>query len=271
MTDIPLILGAEGARLLRILITPLPLTLLGVLLGLLLVWRGWRRSGLSLGLSSLFALWMVSTPWAAWHLADSLERQFPPVAVQATPAADAVLVLGGALAAAQPPLRPHINLGSAADRVWHAGVLYRAGKVRWVLLSGGNQPGYEHIPPEAEAMREMLRVVGVPDDAMRLEVRSRNTRENAGYSLAMARGVGAKRVLLVTSALHMPRALATFQAAFAGTGIELVPASTDAEALGDELDPVLQWLPDAGSLAWSSRAMKEYLGLAMVWITKQWG
>ena len=175
-----------------------------------------------------------------------------------------------ALAAADPPARPHINLGSAADRVWFAGDLYRAGKARWVLLSGGNQPGFEQFPAESEAMREMLRVMQVPDSAMRLERRSRNTLENAHYSLEMARSVEARKVLLVTSALHMPRALATFEAAFKGSGIELMPASTDAEALGGELDPVLQWLPDAGSLAWSARAIKEYLGLARLRVKEGW-
>ena len=65
----------------------------------------------------------------------------------------------------------------------------------------------------------------------------------------------------------MPRAMAVFRSAFQGTGITLVAASTDAEALGDEPDPAGQWLPDAGSLAWSSRSIKEYLGLLQVWLT----
>lgn len=255
--------------MLAALASPLSLALLAGLVALLLFWRGWRRASVALALMSLAGLWLVSTPWAAWHMADSLERRYPLMAVQATPQADAALVLGGALAAAQLPLRPHINLGSAADRVWHAGELYRAGKVRWLLLSGGNQPGYEHLPAESEAMREMLRVMQVPDSAMRLEGLSRNTRENARYSLAMARELGVRRLLLVTSALHMPRAMATFEAAFQGSGIELVAAATDAEALGDELDPSMQWWPDAGSLAWSSRSIKEYLGLLQIWMMKE--
>jgi uncharacterized SAM-binding protein YcdF (DUF218 family) len=89
--------------------------------------------------------------------------------------------------------------------VWHAAALYRAGKARWVLLSGGNPPGDENVAPEAEAMAEVLRALGVPASAMRLEGRSRNTLENAVLSLALVRQVGARRVLLVTSALHMPR------------------------------------------------------------------
>ena len=81
-----------------------------------------------------------------------------------------------------------------------------------------------------------------------------------------AKRLGARRVLLVTSALHMPRALAAFQVVFAGSGVTVVPAATDAEALGDEPELRTAWLPDARSLEWSSRSVKEYLGLAQVWM-----
>jgi uncharacterized SAM-binding protein YcdF (DUF218 family) len=100
---------------------------------------------------------------------------------------------------------------------------------------------------------------GVPASALRLEGRSRNTRENAANSVALVRQVGAKRVLLVTSALHMPRALAVFQGVFAGSGVTIIPAATDAEALGDEPRGWAAWLPDAKSLEWSTRSVKEVL------------
>jgi uncharacterized SAM-binding protein YcdF (DUF218 family) len=200
-------------------------------------------------------------------MAHALERRYPALPVAQAPHADAALVLGGVVGAAQPPERPHFNLGSAADRVWHAAALQRAGKVRWVLLAGGNQPGFEAVQPEAETMREMLLVLGVPAAAIRMEGKSRNTAENAQQSRILVQQVQARRVLLVTSALHMPRAMAIFTEVFADSGVELLPAGTDVEALAGDLHPVWQWLPDAGALAHSSRAIKEYLGLAYVrWI-----
>ena len=222
------------------------LALLGGLLAWGLVWRGRQRAGLALALLCLGGL------------------------AAASPAADAVLVLVGAMQAARPPGQPHLGFGSAADRVWHAAALYRAGKARWVLVSGGNKPGDEDVVPEAEAMAVVLRALGVPASALRLEGRSRNTRENAQLSLALARQVDAKRVLLVTSALHMPRALAVFQGVFAGSGVTMIPAATDAEALGDEPRGWAAWLPDARSLEWSSRSVKEVLGLAQVRMTTEW-
>ena len=246
------------------------LALLGGLLAWGLVWRGRQRAGLALALLCLGGLWAVSTPWVAWALALPLESRHPPVPAAASPAADAVLVLGGAMQAARPPGQPHLGFGSAADRVWHAAALYRAGKARWVLVSGGNKPGDEDVVPEAEAMAVVLRALGVPASALRLEGRSRNTRENAQLSLALARQVDAKRVLLVTSALHMPRALAVFQGVFAGSGVTMIPAATDAEALGDEPRGWAAWLPDAKSLEWSTRSVKEVLGLAQVGMTIGW-
>lgn len=250
--------------------SPLMLGLLGGLLSLGLVWRGRRRAGMAVAVLSLGGLWAFSTPWVAWALAMPLESRHPPVPAAASPVADAVLVLGGAMEAPLPPEQPHIGFGAAADRVWHAAALYRAGKARWVLAIGGNRPGYEDVAPEAEAMAEVLRALGVPASALRLEGRSRNTRENAANSLVLVRQVGAKRVLLVTSALHMPRALAVFQGVFAGSGVTIIPAATDAEALGDEPWGWAAWLPDTKSLEWSSRAVKEFLGLAQVGMTTGW-
>jgi uncharacterized SAM-binding protein YcdF (DUF218 family) len=117
------------------------LALLGGLLAWGLVWRGRPRAGSGLALLCLGGLWAVSTPWVAWALAMPLESRHPPVPAAASPAADAVLVLGGAMQAARPPGQPHLGFGSAADRVWHAAALYRAGKARWVMAIGGNRPG----------------------------------------------------------------------------------------------------------------------------------
>jgi uncharacterized SAM-binding protein YcdF (DUF218 family) len=72
---------------------------------------------------------------------------------------------------------------------------------------------------------------------------------------------GIENVFLVTSALHMPRALGTFRAA----GIEAVPAPADFEVMPETAHP-LRWMPDAEALQDSSRALKEYLG----WWVYRW-
>jgi uncharacterized SAM-binding protein YcdF (DUF218 family) len=93
-----------------------------------------------------------------------------------------------------PPSWSYPNLGEAADRVWHAARLYRAGKVEMLILSGGRQPWQGKGPPESEAMRQFLNDLGVPDAALQFEHRSRSTRENALYSAELIRSQGAARV-----------------------------------------------------------------------------
>jgi uncharacterized SAM-binding protein YcdF (DUF218 family) len=69
---------------------------------------------------------------------------------------------------------------------------------------------------------------------------------------------GLQRVLLVTSALHMPRALATFQSA----GIDAVPAATDYTVIYRDWRTVIDFLPDAKALSRTTDAIKEYVGHA---------
>lgn len=104
-------------------------------------------------------------------------------------------------------------------------------------------------------MREFLADLNVPPDALLIEDSSASTRENAVFTAGLLNERGIDRVLLVTSALHMQRALATFRA----VGIDAAPAAADFEVM-PEPNQILRWLPDAAALADSTRALKEYLG-----------
>jgi uncharacterized SAM-binding protein YcdF (DUF218 family) len=212
-------------------------------------------------------LW--STPLFADWLRLSLEARYPPVAVDAMPAADIIVVLGGGVDAPFPPrLQP--DLGAAADRVWHGARLYHAGKAPRVVVSGGMVPWKAGGDmSEATSMQQFLRALGVPADAIQSEPGSATTRENAletARLLAAGAGEGAVpvNVILVTSALHMRRALASFRA----VGIDAVPAATDHEVVKDGPLTPLDLLPSAGALEASSRALKEYLGL---WVYRRRG
>ena len=229
--------------------------LLGVIAGILL-WRGRRRGGGLLLVAALGWLWLWSTPAFSDWLRATLEQRNRPVLVSQTPGADAIVVLGGAVSAAAPPERPYPDLGAATDRIWHAARLYQGGKAPWILVSGGNLSWNGIDRPEADVMSELLQQLGVPATAIQQESRSRTTRENRDNSLPLLRARGVRSILLVTSALHMPRALALFRA----TDLQVIPAPTDVEAIQRDNAHPLRWLPDAQALADSSRAFKEYLG-----------
>jgi uncharacterized SAM-binding protein YcdF (DUF218 family) len=104
-------------------------------------------------------------------------------------------------------------------------------------------------------MRSALIDFGVPGSAIVLENASRTTRENMRNSRLLLDSLGIKTVLLVTSALHMRRALAEA----GNAGIDAFPAPADFE-VGEESPTLMAFLPDAGALESSSRAIKERLG-----------
>ncbi len=250
----------ELAKMAGYLLSPFTLALgLGLVAWLLLALRR-RRWALWLGLASFAGLWVASLPVVALSLISELESQYPAVAAQASPNADAILVLGGALSGASPPKRPTFGIGPSAGRVWHAASLFRAGKAKWVVIAGGNQPGFEGDQSEADAIAEMLQVLGVPESAIRREGTSRNTIENAANVRASMDGLKVRKILLVTSALHMPRAVKTFLKVWKGSTIEIVPAPTDVQ-LTDPRNSLKVWLPSLDALVGVTKALKEFAGM----------
>jgi uncharacterized SAM-binding protein YcdF (DUF218 family) len=227
-----------------------------ILLALIGVWLAWRdwRFGRPLILLSLAALWLLATPAVSDALRWSLEKRFPPLAIDDVPRADAIVALGGGMRPAT-SRNPYPDLGSAADRYWHAWRLWRADKAPEIVVSGGALPWREGPGSEAEAAVRFLVDLGVPADRILLESASLDTRQNAEMTEAVLRTRGARRVLLVTSALHMRRALAHFDI----PGVDVIPVATDHE-VGDDPPGLIRWLPNTDALDGSRRAIKEYLG-----------
>jgi uncharacterized SAM-binding protein YcdF (DUF218 family) len=172
---------------------------------------------------------------------------------------DAIVVLGGSIGPAVPPLRPDPELFDSSDRVWHAARLYHRGLAPRIILSGGSYLVATGQAPqtqtEAMAMREFLLALGVPDDRIVMEGRSLNTIENMQETRAL---VGTARVALVTSGYHMPRALRL--AKRAGLNVEAFP--TDWQVLPETAPWWELSMPSVGALAASGTAIREYLAWA---------
>ena len=239
-------------KLLIALISPLGTALVLGALALLLARRQCKRANWLLGLLAWLWLGGWSLPVTSHYLRGWLEAPYPAVAPAQLPQAQAIAVLGGGI---RPPEHGQTlpDLNSAADRVWHAARLFHAGKAPLLVLSGGSNPAVS-ATSEAQAMRGLLTDLGVPDTALLLEAHSRNTRQNAQFTADLLRQRGVSRILLVTSALHMPRAVPLFEA----QGLTVIPAATDHEARHHFT--ATDWLPDASALDGSARAMKELVG-----------
>jgi uncharacterized SAM-binding protein YcdF (DUF218 family) len=251
------------SKLLPQLIYPLSLGLLLGLAGLLSPRPRWARGlgGLGLGL-----LWISAMPFTARELVWGLESRSAALTPSPVPTADAIVVLGGGLRAALPP-RQGVEVNEAGDRLLRGIRLLRAQRAPWLLLSGGRVTFNrdDPAPSEASSARSLALELGVPPERILLSVQARTTAEEARALARIAAKRGWRRVLLVTSALHMPRALASFHRQ---SDLAVVPVACDyllpeRGQLGSPTPGsiLLALWPDAGSLLLSSFAIREHLGL----------
>jgi uncharacterized SAM-binding protein YcdF (DUF218 family) len=147
----------------------------------------------------------------------------------------------------------------SSDRLLHTYRILRQGKANQAYVVGGNVfDGYFNAS-EAEFSRLLLREWGLPGNRVVIGERSRTTWENAieTRDWLSEQGLINKPVILVTSALHMPRAVETFRAA----GVRVVPASTDIQVTADTAPSLFKWIPSVSALGLTTRAWHELVGL----------
>jgi len=245
-----------------------PLGLACILLIFALLLRKKERTRNILITISIGILWLSSTSLISINLARSLEwRYLPPKEV---PSAEVMIVLGGGTDASVYP-RPGVEINGAGDRVLYAARIYREGKAAHILLSGGEITWMNNTSSTpADEMADILQSLGVPMDALWLENKSQNTHENAVFSKVILDEKGIKKILLITSAMHMPRAVALFQK----LGLEVIPLPVDYSVTQsnfsfnnqDWLGQVFGLLPSTGNLSATTNALKEYLGIFTYWL-----
>ena len=240
------------SKILSLLIYPLSLCLFLFLLSLLLRLAGARGKANLLTVLATCWLYFCATEFGAKTLAIPLEAAYPAFANEELPNADAIVVLGGGITG-----ESRFGIGGdfnqAADRLWRAADLYRAGKAPIIVLSGGTT--LEGGLPEAPLMAEKLKGLGLTEAAWIEEPDSQTTRENGQFTRVLLEGSGVNHILLVTSASHMRRALAVFTA----QGFVVTAVATDHQ-VPLLVGPVPGWLPTQDRLARSTRAIHEWVG-----------
>lgn len=206
-----------------------------------------RRLGLLISAASLLALLALSMPALAHALIRTLEP--PPLAARQRVGAQAIVILAGGRTQAAPEWRGDTVNAISLRRLRYGAQLARETGLP-VLLSGGNP---ERAPlPEAQLMRTVLeREFGIR--ARWVEQRSDTTAENARYSALQLRPLGIDRVLLVTDAFHMPRALRVFVQA----GLSPVAAPTG--YIGRREFRWQQLVPNAEAMRVSNLALREWV------------
>ncbi|GAB4500106.1 MAG: YdcF family protein [Anaerolineales bacterium] len=240
----------------------LPLGLACVLLSITLLLKDPRRLK-QLSFGALLILFIGGNEYVSTALVRSLEwRYLPP---QQPPHAAVIVLLTGDTAAANPP-RP---LPLTGERSFYAAHLYHQGAAPRILISGGNVQfnSSEPTPSAAVTVAQILQMLDVPPQDILLESDSQNTAENARFTKAILAPMGITRILLVTSAQHMPRAVGLFRT----QGFEVIPMPTGYQVSARDWDELLHpptfaaflldLFPTAENLAETTGALREYLGL----------
>ena len=218
----------------------------------------------NLVLAGMILLLLAGNRVISVGLAKNLEWRYLPS--DPIPHAEVIVLLGGGTEPSDYP-RNMAEVNSAGDRVVYAGWLYQQGAAEHILLSGGNLAFSDaRGSTPAEEMQELLGLIGIPPEALWVQDRSQNTYEDALYSADMLAEKGILRIILVTSAMHMPRAVALFEA----QGLQVIPAPTDYtvtergwEAM-TTFDPgqiALNLMPSASALNLTTNVIKEHLGV----------
>jgi uncharacterized SAM-binding protein YcdF (DUF218 family) len=244
------------SKLLPLALLPLGLSLILLLVGLIGRWR-WPV------IAAVVLLWVCSLGLVSQTLWRWLEAPWQRTSASEAPPAEAIVVLSGGR---------HPAPGAARVSEWHdpdrflAGLdLYRAGKAPRLLFTGGASPLRPGQPPEGQRYLAEAQQLGIPAGVMASTPPVVNTAEEAvaiRRLLDASRNASAPspRILLVTSAFHMRRA----QRLFERQGLVVEPFPVDFQARGAWAGPQwrdpTQWVPSAGALDGSSRALRELLG-----------
>lgn len=247
------------ASLLANLVIPLNLCVALLVVGAVLFIARHRKTGLLVGVIGLSWALFWSLPASSLWAGGRLEQLYPHVIPDQTPTAQAIVVLGGNTANNRHNWFEPYDASMASPRIDTAAQLYDAGRAPRIVLSGAALDG---SLSEAQMMAKQLMQKGIPEQALILETDSLTTYQNGVYTGRALKERGIDRVLLVTSALHMPRAVAVFRK----QGIA-VAAAPSLPQITVPADPDFSfWQPNGRALTASRSIVKEYAGLLVYWI-----
>jgi uncharacterized SAM-binding protein YcdF (DUF218 family) len=246
-------MSTELLALAKTWILPPGSLLLLLLLGLLL----WRRPlGRLLVLAATLALYLLSMPLTTAWLAAGLETD-PPAdsATLEARGAQAILVLLAGRNHKAPELGGRDGLSPLSLQRLQYGVSLHRETGLPLAVSGGSVLPHEREALAVIAQRGLERDYGI--QPLVVEGHSRNTRENLQFSRPLLAAAGIHKVVLVTHAWHLPRALLSAEQA----GLAVIPAGTGFLSDGDDRTSWGDWMPSASALAVNRHLLHEHLGL----------
>jgi len=247
------------AKTFEFFLSPVPFAIFLGVIGAALLFTRWKILGRALSSLSAFALLLMAFGPLGGLLAGPLEARFPPPAADMPPP-DGVIVLGGTIDERLSANRDRPTLVDAAERLTAPIALKRKYPNARLVFAGGSAALRASPYAEADIVLRFWREVGLDQNDILYERRSRNTYENAMFTRELLHPTSKERWLLVTSAMHMPRAVGVFRKA----GFDVIAYPVDYRTSG------AAWLEFPGSptkgLGVVDFAAHEWAGLAVYWL-----
>jgi len=248
------------SKLLSVPFSPLGMGLLLLAAGAAMLVTRRLKPGRILVLCAAAELFLFSFDPFSYMLVRSLECRYNPCL--SFPPAPAIVLLSGGEVQKMPP-RLYDEINEAGDRILYAALLLRQGAAPRLIVTGGKLQYLRHTDKsQAETAFRIIADAGLvaPADTQRIicETRSQNTWENGVFTKKILDSLKLPPVIiLVTSAMHMPRSAAIFKK----LGCTVYPAPTDYQA-----DIPYQWklfsfFPSTGALNASSGVLHEFYGM----------
>lgn len=235
-------------KLLPIFALPLGVVFLLLLLALL------RRKRWPAFLAAA-VLYGASLPAVGTRLIGWLETRHPAVPLAQAGKADAIVVLGGIFG---PQVKPGYlaNVAESGERFEAGIVLHQAGAAPWLIFTGGRIPWEGRTKVEGEDSRAAAIARGVSAEKILITREVGNTADEAQAVRELMRAHNLKRIILVTTGWHMPRAAWLFRRA--GVDCALFPVDFRRDPARNTT--LLDFLPNAGALQDTETALREVYG-----------
>ena len=233
-------------KILPLIVSPLFIILGLIILGLII---GSKKTSFI----GLIVLVICSLPIFSNRLIAYLEHNYQLKNISEVDTADAIVVLSGMVRTIQTNEVLSYEFGESVDRIFAGIDLFKENKAPSLILTGGKMP-WSIGKPEGEYLRDVAIKYGVPRKNILLTENVQNTDQEA-KSVKKILTIDAPKVILVTSAFHMPRAQKVFEA----VGIRIVPFPVDFRNASSKLT-FMHFMPSARSIWETSFFVKEMIG-----------
>ena len=206
-----------------------------------------------IALLGIFILLFCSMPIISNKLISYLESNYKLNDVSEVQEADAIVVLSGMVKVIKNKNNFDYEWGESVDRIFAGIELFKENKSQTLILTRGKLPWSVGVP-EGEYLREFAIKFGVPEKNILLTENVENTEQEA-KAIKKLFSINSPKVILVTSAFHMPRAQTVFEAA----GIDIEAFPVDFQSGGSKLT-FMSFIPSANALSGTSFFVREMIG-----------